>query len=134
MPAFRSFVLAALIAAFIVPLAAGAQSAPPPPAAASQQGAGAAAHHRHHGHSLWHDMKKLNLTPAQRQRAMAARDAIRKANATADVPTKQANRAKLRQQMLGILTPSQRSQLQAMHQPHGAAAPDGAQDPNATPH
>jgi Spy/CpxP family protein refolding chaperone len=129
MPVVRSFCAFAIIAALAFPLAVSAQ-APPPAGAASPP-----VHHHRHGHhrSLIHALHAVNLSAAQRQRIAAFRAEERRANLSADPATKHANAAKMRHQIMGILTPGQRSQLaSAMHRPH-APAPGSAPMPNPAP-
>jgi Spy/CpxP family protein refolding chaperone len=103
--------------AFAVPLAAGAQTPPPPAATPGPMMGHHHGHHRHHP-SLMRALRDLNLTPAQQQQVTAFRDQAKKANVNADSATKRANAAKLREQIMGILTPDQKAQLAAeMHRP-----------------
>jgi Spy/CpxP family protein refolding chaperone len=105
----RSLV-AALVLILALPLAALAQTAPPdaaPPVAASQ-----AQPHHHHGRYLT-AVHSLALTPDQTQQIRAFVRATRQANAGADAPTRRANARKLRQQIAGVLTPEQQTQLRA---------------------
>jgi Spy/CpxP family protein refolding chaperone len=80
---------------------------------------------------LWHDLKHLGLTSAQQQQAKALHDQVKAANANADRATKAANWRKMRAQLIGILTPAQRSQLQAIRRARGAASRGAA--PNSAP-
>jgi Spy/CpxP family protein refolding chaperone len=114
----------ALLAAFALPLAASAQTAP-------NQGvapAPAAQHQRHHHHNRYmHAMRGLQLSPAQKQQIAGIMKGSRGANTAADPQTRRANAKALHQQIEGVLTDAQRSQLHANlaqgHRP--SAKPNG---------
>jgi Spy/CpxP family protein refolding chaperone len=73
-------------------------------------------HHGRHHHSFMHALKSVSLTPDQQKQVDAFKAQEAKANAGADRSTKEANAAKMRQQIMGILTPDQKAQVQdAMH-------------------
>jgi hypothetical protein len=144
MPVYRCLFSIALLSALAGPLAAGAQT-PPPPAAPNAAGAPApddtaappAAGHRHRRHpSFEHALRSVTLTPAQQQQIAGFRDQEKQANLNADPATKRANAAKMRQQIIGILTPDQKTQLTAaMHrrpqQPPMAPPPGPAPSPGS---
>ena len=127
---------AALVAAFAAPAAVFAQTAPAMPAGAPAAGAPAAgAHHRHHGNGYMRALHSLNLSDAQKQQIKTAMQQMHPAGQTAqtmDPATRKANREKLHAQIEAILTPAQRTQLQAamqqqrqMRQTNGTAATPG---------
>ena len=103
----------ALVAAFVLPLAASAQTAPQPgvaaPHAAQQR-----PHHRGHRRSPYlHAMRGLHLNAAQRQQIAGILKSSRAANKGVDPQTRRANMQAMRRQIDGVLTPDQRTQLQA---------------------
>jgi Spy/CpxP family protein refolding chaperone len=126
MPITRFVPMLALAATLAAPLTAGAQTASPAPAAS---GAPMTGHHRHHRQSLMHALQSLNLTDAQKQQVATFHSQEQQANQNADPDTKRANAAKMREQIMGILTPDQKAQLQAQMQHHAGSAPA----PNAVP-
>jgi Spy/CpxP family protein refolding chaperone len=69
-----------------------------------------------------HALRSVNLTPAQQQQVATLHAAEQKANASADPATKEANAQKMRSQIMAILTPDQKTQLEAHLHP-GAPAP-----------
>jgi Spy/CpxP family protein refolding chaperone len=110
----------ALVAAFAFPLAASAQTAPAPGMAPAAPAAPAAeGQHRHHRHNPYlRAMRGLDLSAAQKQQiatilknARAARAA--NANKPLDAQTRRANAQALHQQIEGVLTDAQRTQLHA---------------------
>jgi len=114
-----AFALAAVCA---LPLAASAQTAPnpgvaaPPHAAqphAAQPGARGAQHRRHHRNPYMHAMRGLKLSDAQRQQIAGILKNSRTATKGTDPKTRRANMQALRQQIEGVLTPDQRTQLHA---------------------
>lgn len=110
------------------PLAAAAQTTTPAPYPAASAAPMHSGHHRrHHGHSLMQAVRALDLTASQKSQIDAFRSQEREANQTADSATKRANSAKLREQIIGILTPDQKTQLDAQlhrqHANHGHPAP-----------
>jgi Spy/CpxP family protein refolding chaperone len=127
-PPIAPIALVALIAAFGAPFAAGAQTAPPQAPPADSTAPMPSAHHHHHRESIVHALRAVkNLTPSQQQQIAAFRDQEKKANANADPETKRANAAKMRDQIMGILTPDQKTQLSTeMHRPHGPANSDAS--------
>jgi Spy/CpxP family protein refolding chaperone len=60
-----------------------------------------------------HALRSLNLSDAQKQQIRGFARATRTADQNADPATKRANMQKLRAQIDGVLTPDQRTQLQA---------------------
>ena len=82
----------------------GGAAAPAPP---QQQ-----RHHRHRNRYM-HAMRSLNLSDAQKQQIAGIMKNARAANKNADPQTRRANRLALRQQIDGVLTPDQRTQLHA---------------------
>lgn len=126
-----------LISSLAVPAAILAQT-PPVPSASGAPAAVAsppAAHrHRHHRPFL-HALHGLSLTAAQQQKVAAFQAAEQKANVGADRTTKQANAAKMRSQIMGVLTPDQQTQLQArLHHPASPGADQNPAPPPAPPH
>ncbi len=104
----------ALLAAFALPLAASAQTVPAPGAAAPAPAAGAPHHHRrHHRNPYMHAMRGLNLSDAQKQQISGILKSARGQNKNADPQARRANVRALHQQIEGILTADQRSQLHA---------------------
>jgi Spy/CpxP family protein refolding chaperone len=106
----------ALAAAFMLPLAATAQTVPPPGAAAppaAQQGQQRPNHRRHRRSPYLHAMRGLHLSDAQRQQIAGILKSSRAASKGADAQTRRANMQAMRRQIDGILTPDQRTQLQA---------------------
>ncbi len=122
----RFFAAAALAAALVLPAAAFAQQAPaaPAPVTSPMPGMNPMPGHRHGRHGGWrHLMQTLNLSAAQKQQIDAAFAQSRTANQNVTDPaTRKANREKLHAQIEAILTPAQRTQLQAemqkTHQRH----------------
>jgi len=137
MSIIRALPAIALIAALCSPLGASAQTAPAPvpsaaPAAPAEPAA-SAEHSRRHHESLWHALRAVNLTAAQKQQVATFRDEQRQANANADRATRQANNAKMRAQIMSILTADQKAQLTAeLHRARRRAHPDNAA-PMASP-
>jgi Spy/CpxP family protein refolding chaperone len=95
------------LALIVLPVAALAQAAPtvpaPPPAGASAPGI-APAHH-HHGPRYLAALRRLDLTPDQKQQIAGYVRQMRAAE--------RANAQRLHQQLDGVLTPDQRTQLQS---------------------
>jgi Spy/CpxP family protein refolding chaperone len=110
----------ALFAAFALPLAASAQTVPAPGASAQTVPApGASApvpavhrHHRHHNRYM-HALRGLQLSDTQKQQIAGIMKNARGANKNADPQTRRANVRALHQQIEGVLTDEQRSQLHA---------------------
>jgi Spy/CpxP family protein refolding chaperone len=130
----RHFSALALVAGLLVPAAACAQQNPPPSQAQQQQpqaAPGAAA--PHHRAGLRQALKRLNLTPDQRQQIAGIMKQTRQANQNADQPTRRANMKQMRAQINGVLTADQQTQLRrtlrAMHRGAGATAPAAAPNP-----
>jgi Spy/CpxP family protein refolding chaperone len=102
----------ALLAAFATPLAACAQTAPAPaPGAAAPAPQTQHRHHRRNGYMR--AMRSLNLTDAQKQQIAAIVKNSRAAAKAADQQTRRANALAMRKQIEGVLTDTQRTQLQA---------------------
>jgi Spy/CpxP family protein refolding chaperone len=107
----------ALFAAFALPLAASAQTVPAPGASAQtvpNPGASAPvpAVHRHHNRYM-HTLRGLQLSDTQKQQIAGIMKNARGANKNADPQTRRANVRALHQQIEGVLTDEQRSQLHA---------------------
>lgn len=101
----------ALLAAFVLPLAASAQALPAPGAAAP---APPAQHQRHHRQNPYlHAMRNLNLSAAQKQQVAGFMKSTREANKGADPQTRRANMLAMRKQIDSVLSDAQRSQLRA---------------------
>jgi Spy/CpxP family protein refolding chaperone len=109
--------VAAVLAA---PLAAFAQPAAP---AVPSPGA-AAPTHKHHRSPYMAALRSLDLTDAQRTQISDTMKAARAAGKTADPATRRANFEKTRAQIDAILTPAQRTQLQAALKNAPAESPD----------
>jgi Spy/CpxP family protein refolding chaperone len=125
----RFLAAAALAVACALPAVAFAQTAPAP------LGSPAPGMHRHHGHGggYMRAMRTLGLSAAQNQQIQAAMQQSRQANQNADPATRKANRAKLHAQIEGILTPDQRTRLQAaLAQQRQQRRTMGAPAPGAT--
>ena len=114
----------ALIAALAAPLAVSAQTAPIPPAGAPAAPVAPGAtttgphngHHRHHRRGFAHALRGLNLSDAQKTQISGIMKSARtnmQAGKAADPQTRRANMLALRQQIDGVLTPDQRTQLKA---------------------
>jgi Spy/CpxP family protein refolding chaperone len=132
MPVVRFAPVLAFIALLAGPLAAGAQT-PPPPGPAGSPAPMTGHYHRHHRHdSLAKALRSVNLTPAQQQQIATFRDQTKKANANADEPTRKANAAKLRDEIMSVLTPDQKAQVTAQMQA-AKHAPDAASQPSPAP-
>ncbi|MFN2460318.1 MAG: hypothetical protein ABR591_06495 [Candidatus Velthaea sp.] len=99
---------AALASLCVLPVAAGAQPAPQAP----QNGA-APAGARHHRSAFMHALRTLNLSPQQKDQIKSLVQQSRSANQNADPSARRANREKLHADINGVLTPAQRTQLQA---------------------
>ncbi len=108
--------------ALAAPLAAAAQTAPAPAPVTSPAAADSAAPHHHHRESaFFRALDTLTLTPDQRQQIQTIRTQEHAANAGADQDTRQANAAKMRDQIIALLSPDQKTQLEtAWHHGHGA--------------
>jgi Spy/CpxP family protein refolding chaperone len=123
----------ALLAAFALPLAASAQTVPAPGAAAPA----ATAHHhhrRHHHNRYFRAMRGLGLSAAQKQQIAGIMKSSHGANKTADPQTRRANMQALHQQIEGVLTDSQRSQLHAkLAQGRGHGVKPNGPAPQAPP-
>ncbi len=104
--------LVMLIAA-LGPAAASAQSSPAPVASPA-----AGYHHKHRHVSFNRALRDLTLTPAQQQQIDGFRAAEQTANMNADQPTKEANARKMHEQIIGVLTPDQKAQLEAALHPN----------------
>jgi Spy/CpxP family protein refolding chaperone len=133
-PVFRHHLGAlALLAAFALPLAASAQTVPAPGASAPA----ATAHHhhrRHHHNRYFRAMSGLGLSAAQKQQIAGILKTARGANKNADPQTRRANARALHQQVEGVLTDSQRSQLHAkLAQDRGHGAKPNGPAPQAPP-
>jgi Spy/CpxP family protein refolding chaperone len=107
---------AALVAALVLPGAAFAQTPaplPPAPGAAVPGQPGQPGRHRHRHGGLRAALQSLNLTDAQKSQIQQLISQNREANRNADPATRKANRQALRAKIEAILTPAQRTQLQA---------------------
>jgi len=102
--------IAALALTLALPLVADAQTAPAPAAAAP---AGAAAPHAHARGRYMAALRSLGLTADQQSQIRGFVSATKTANAGADTATRHANLKALRREILGVLTPDQRTQLRA---------------------
>lgn len=109
----RLFGIAALAAGLAVPAAAFAQQAPPAPGVA-QPG-------MHHHHNKFRSaLRGVNLSAGQKTQIDQIYAQARGQNKNADQATRKANRARVRQQVEGVLTQAQRDQLHAaMRQERG---------------
>jgi periplasmic protein CpxP/Spy len=108
----RSFLLPAVLgAALIAPVAVFAQQANQVPAPAQQQTQGQWQGHRHGGHRFMRMLKGVNLSDQQKTQMRQLMQQFRQAHPEGSPPDRQA-REQLHQQMLNILTPQQRAQVQ----------------------
>lgn len=133
MSPLRTLTVAALAAAVSLPIAASAQTQPGAPQAAPTAPAAPGAeggHRNHHGSAYMHALRTLNLSDAQKQQIKDAAAQTRQANQNADPATRRANMQKLRSQIDGILTPDQRTQLQAELAKQRAAHPEASEAPH----
>ncbi|HTV72520.1 MAG TPA: hypothetical protein VME66_02295 [Candidatus Acidoferrales bacterium] len=94
-------------AAIGTPLALRAQTQP------GAQTLPAAAPEHHHGNPFTKALKTLTLTPDQQQQISGFLAADKQANAGATPDQRRANRKKLREEIMGVLTPAQQAQLKA---------------------
>ncbi len=140
MSAVRIVPALAFLALLAGPLAAGAQTPPPPgPADSSAPAMTAPHHHRHRHHDAFASaLRTVTLTPNQQQQIAGFRDQTKKANAGADPDTRKANEQKLHDQIMGVLTPAQKTQVTAVMQrstskryPEGSAMPGPTASPAA---
>jgi len=144
MPAPRFVPVLALIALFTSPLAAGAQTPPPAPVASTAP-ATTPRHHHHHRHCdpFMRALRTVSLTPSQQQQIAGFRDQAKKADANADPATRKATTSKLHDQIMGVLTPAQKTQVTTAMQndtrrftegkAHPGAMQPGAMQPNPAP-
>lgn len=103
---------AAFVAALAVPATALAQQASPPSmTTAAPRAEGAHNGHRHGGFRK--ALSGLNLTAAQQTQVDQAFAEAHQANRNADPATRKASRRQLRARIEAILTPAQRTQLNA---------------------
>jgi len=121
----------AALLALALPLAVAAQTTPAAPTTTTTAG-----EHRHHGGGLNRmALRGITLTDAQKQQMMQLRTAYKTAHPKGSTPDPAARKA-LRDQMLGILTPDQRTQYDAnvkqMRENHKNAG-NGPFAPNASP-
>jgi Spy/CpxP family protein refolding chaperone len=100
-PVFFSGLLAAVVGLSTV---AGAQQAPPPAAHAGHAGA--------HGHGMMRALHGVNLSDDQRSQIQSLMQSYRQSHPKGSAPDPQARKA-LRQQIMGVLTPDQQSQVKA---------------------
>jgi Spy/CpxP family protein refolding chaperone len=112
----------ALAAALVLPVAASAQTPAPLPPAPGAAVPGQPGRHGHHHGGLRAALRGLNLTAAQSSQIQTLIAQTREANRNADPATRKANRQALRAKVEAILTPAQRTQLQAAlkHRKRGA--------------
>ena len=103
---------AAFLASLAVPVTALAQQAPAPAMATFAPDSRGQHGHRHGG-GLRKALQSLNLTAAQKTQIDQALAQTRQANKNADKATRKANRTQLRSRIDAILTPAQRTQLNA---------------------
>ena len=134
-------VLPLIIFVLAAPLAASAQTAspatPPPPAAGAAPAGSVpngAPQHRHPRYLL--AVRSLTLTADQKQQIAGFLHDTKAANQGADRGTRRANAKKLRDEINGVLTPDQRTQLRAaLAQQRAAAqqAPQSLPQPQSPP-
>jgi Spy/CpxP family protein refolding chaperone len=132
MPAPRFITALALVAVFAGPLAAGAQT-PPPPAPIGSGAPAMTPHHHHHRHRdpFMRALRTVTLTPAQQKQIAGFRDQAKKSKANADSATRKTNDSKLHDQIMGVLTPDQKTQVTAAMQHDTRRFPEGAAHPGA---
>jgi Spy/CpxP family protein refolding chaperone len=109
----RFLAAAALAVACALPAVAFAQTAPAPAAPLASPAPGTHRHHHGHRGGYMRVLNTLGLSDGQKQQIQSVVQQSRQANQTADPATRKANRAKLRAQIDAILTPDQRTRLQA---------------------
>lgn len=109
----RFLVAAALAVASSFPAVAFAQTAPAPAAPLSSPAPGMHRHHHGHRGGYMRVLQTLGLSAAQKQQIQTAMQQSRQSNQNADPATRKANRAQLRSRIDAILTPDQRTRLQA---------------------
>jgi len=121
----------AALLALALPLAVAAQTTPAAPTTTTTAG-----EHRHHGGGLNRmALRGITLTDAQKQQMMQLRTAYKTAHPKGSTPDPAARKA-LRDQMLGILTPDQRTQYDAnvkQMRENRKNAGNGPFVPNASP-
>jgi Spy/CpxP family protein refolding chaperone len=105
----RFLAAAVLAASLAAPVAAFAQQSPPVPVTAPGQ---PGARHGHHN-GFRTALRGLNLSASQKTQIDQIFAQARGQNRNADPAARKANREKLRAQVEAILTPAQRTQLQA---------------------
>ncbi|MBV8638099.1 MAG: hypothetical protein JO322_08420 [Candidatus Eremiobacteraeota bacterium] len=119
----------ALAVAIGLPIVGCAQQAP----AQSQPGASQGAYGHHHGGMRW--LAGVNLSDQQKQQIQTLMQQYRQAHPRGSQPDPQA-RQQLQQQVMNVLTPDQRAQVQAnmqkMKQEHQEREENGAA-PSPTP-
>ncbi len=140
MNSFHKHVSAAVAAAVLaLPFAgiatssiASAQTQAAPPAAPP---AGAPAPHGGHAH-MRQMLQQLNLSDSQKQQIQSIMTSTRQKNQNADKDTRHANMRAAMDQINGVLTPAQRTQLQSEMQAaraQRAAGQQGAPQPAPSP-
>ena len=98
-----------------LPVAASAQVIPQPPAngpAGAQQGTP----HRHHGNPYMRALRSLNLSDSQKSQLRSIMQSYRQKNQGVDRTTRRASMRQMRSDIMNVLTPSQRTQLQTRMQ------------------
>ena len=123
----RTLFVGAALLGFALPLAANAQTAPDSTTAAPAAGE----HHHHRGGGLMKAaLAGITLSDDQKAQLKKLRDDFRAAHANGVRPDRDAMK-QLREQMLGVLTPDQRTQYDANVKAYRDAHPRPA--PTATP-
>jgi Spy/CpxP family protein refolding chaperone len=106
-----------------LPLAASAQVIPQPPAngpaGAPQQGG----HHR--GNPYMRAVRSLSLNDSQKSQIQSIVQSYRQKNQGVDRTTRRANTRQMRSDIMNVLTPAQRTQLQQQMQQYRNAQPSG---------
>lgn len=116
----RSLIAGAAVLALALPLACNAQSAPDSNTTGAQAGA---RHHR--GGMMQRFMTGITLSDAQKQQLQKLRDDFRTAHPQGQRPDRDAMK-QLRQSMLDVLTPDQRTQFDANVKAFRAQHPRGS--------
>lgn len=111
MSSIRFLAATVLAASLTVPVAAFAQQAPSVPAGAVP--VTAPGHHGRHHNAFRSALLGLNLSASQKTQIDQIFAQARGQNKAADPATRKANRARVRTHVEAVLTPAQRTQLQA---------------------
>ena len=123
------FISAALAGAIALPTAAFAQQAPPAPASSAHPWGRQGHHHRG---GFMHMFRSLNLSDQQKTQIRQIMQQFRQAHPAGSQPDPQA-RKQMRDQVMNVLTPQQRQQLQTEMQQRHERAGNREPAPQSTP-